>query len=1490
MKLPLLGLALLLGGAAQAAAPVANNDTRSTPSNSALTFFVTANDTDADGNGTLNLASVDLDPSTAGRQATRVVNGQGTYSVDNAGNLTFTPGSNYTGTSTVSYTVQDNTALLSNVATVTVNVGPLAVVDAATTARNVPATVNVLDNDTDVNGLAPATLDLNPGLAGRQTTLAVTGGSFSCDNLGNVTFTPSAPYSVGLTAVASYTVEDQTGATSNVSTYTVTTQNVPPTAVPDVAYTPSNTSINFSISANDSDSDGTLVLNTVDLDPVAAGRQTARAVSGQGSYMVDDAGNLSFSPNTNYTGSSVLTYSVQDNDNTVSNTATVTVHVGPLAVSDAAATTPTVAVSVNVLANDNDVNGINVATIDLDPATPGRQTTFTVAGQGTFTASNAGSISFQPNSGYVGNTAVTYTVQDQTGATSNPTTFTVTTSNSTPIAVDDVALTASNTAVTFAVTANDVDPSGNLNNGTVDLDPATAGVQTSRTVSGQGTFTTAGVPAGSVRFTPSTNFTGTGSVTYTVQNTGGVTSNIATISVRVGPLAVLDGANVSSSAPTTFNILANDSDVDGLAVSSVDLDPVAAGQQVAITVANRGTFSLDPVSGLITFTPSLPYTAGLTATISYLVRDSFGAPSNTVSITVTTVNTAPVAVADVAYATPGQTVIFSVTANDTDADGTINANSVDLDPVTTGRQTTMTYLVAGTTVGTFTVSGTTGNVQWAPAGGAASTYTGTASVSYIVADNAGTFSNTATITLRVGPRALADAASTALNTSVAVDVLSNDIDEDGLDISSVDLDPATAGTQTSFAVVGQGAYSVDNAGSVTFTPEPGFLGNSTLSYTVRDLTGATSAVGTLTVTVFLPNQAPVAQDDDAQTPPATAVTFSVTANDTDADGTINAATVDLDPVAGGRQTTRTVAGQGTFTVDNTGNLTFTPVAGFTGTAACTYIVLDNLGQDSNVASMAVRVGPLAVADVLYVLPGDNASVNVLSNDSDANGLDATSVDLNPAVAGIQTTLSVTAGTYTVDASGTVNFVPAAGFTGTSTTSYLVLDATGAASAAATLTARVGPQTADDAATTFQNVAVSLNVTSNDADADGLNVATVDLNPGVAGRQTTFTVAGQGTFTVNNAGLVTFTPVATFVGTSSVQYTLADVTTATSTVGTFTVTVNLNQLPVAVADDAQTTPNTAVSLAVTANDSDPDGTINATTIDLDPATGGTQTSRTINGQGTFTTVGQPAGTVLFTPATNFTGTSTISYTVRDAIGGLSNTATITVRVGPRAINNLTQTAPGAAVAINAPGNDVDANGLNLATVDLDPSTPGIQQGSVTVALGTFSVNTTTGVVTFTPSSPTATGTASINYTINDQTGATSNVATVTVNITDNGAPLAVGDEAFTPYFTAVTFSLTGNDIPPTGGAAINQSSIDLDPSTPGQQTTFIVAGEGTFTTAGVTAGSVRFTPVAGFTGNSTISYTVNDNLAVPGPRTSNTAPIGARGPAGRGRRGQWPAQR
>jgi len=113
------------------------------------------------------------------------------------------------------------------------------------------------------------------------------------------------------------------------------------------------------------------------------------------------------------------------------------------------------------------------------------------------------------------------------------------------------------------------------------------------------------------------------------------------------------------------------------------------------------------------------------------------------------------------------------------------------------------------------------------------------------------------------------------------------------------------------------------------------------------------------------NNAPVANDDHGTGQIGQSVTLPVTGNDTDSDGTIDPTTVNFDPasVPGGTgQDTDgdgdidqvTVPGEGTWTVDDSGNVTFTPEPGFTGDPTpITYTVKDNDGLASNPATITI---------------------------------------------------------------------------------------------------------------------------------------------------------------------------------------------------------------------------------------------------------------------------------------------------------------------------------------------------------------------------------------------------------------------------------------------------------------------------------------------------------------------------------------------------------
>lgn len=181
----------------------------------------------------------------------------------------------------------------------------------------------------------------------------------------------------------------------------------------------------------------------------------------------------------------------------------------------------------------------------------------------------------------------------------------------------------------------------------------------------------------------------------------------------------------------------------------------------------------------------------------------------------------------------------------------------------------------------------------------------------------------------------------------------------------------------------------------------------------------------------------------------------------------------------------------------------------------------------------------------------------------------------------------------------------------------------------------------------------------------------------------------------------------------------------------------NNAPFAVNDTASTAAGTPVTVAVLANDSDPDGNV-ITVIDALAGVGGTVTF-TVND-------------VTFTPDAGFSGAASFNYTISDGTATASATVTVTVapsaNEAPVANPDSASTNFDTAVVIPVLANDSDPNGdpISVTGVTTNP------------ALGTATTNGTT--VTYTPRAGTS-GTQQFTYTVSDgQLSATGNV-TVTV---------------------------------------------------------------------------------------------------------------------------------
>ncbi len=235
--------------------------------------------------------------------------------------------------------------------------------------------------------------------------------------------------------------------------------------------------------------------------------------------------------------------------------------------------------------------------------------------------------------------------------------------------------------------------------------------------------------------------------------------------------------------------------------------------------------------------------------------------------------------------------------------------------------------------------------------------------------------------INAGPTANDDAAFLDLGTgatSLAVAVLANDSDSDGT------IDPETV---TAVAQPTNGTIAIDPVtGVVTYTPNAGFLGVDSFTYTVNDNAGATSNAATVTVTVSMAaNTPPVANDDTAVTDeemPVIITAAALLANDSDANGD----TLAIEAVA------TASANGGTITDNLDGTYTYSPAVNFFGIDSFTYTINDGRG-DTATAIVTVTVNnlndaPTAIADFIS-MPQDSsiiiAAADLLANDVDVDG-------------------------------------------------------------------------------------------------------------------------------------------------------------------------------------------------------------------------------------------------------------------------------------------------------------------------------------------------------------------------------------------------------------------------------------------------------------------------------------------------------------------------
>ncbi|HEX6223076.1 MAG TPA: DUF2341 domain-containing protein, partial [Chryseolinea sp.] len=328
-------------------------------------------------------------------------------------------------------------------------------------------------------------------------------------------------------------------------------------------------------------------------------------------------------------------------------------------------------------------------------------------------------------------------------------------------------------------------------------------------------------------------------------------------------------------------------------------------------------------------------------------------------------------------------------------------------------------------------------------------------------------------------------------------------------------------------------------------------------------------------------------------------------------------------------------------------------------------------------------------------------------------------------------------------------------------------------------------------------------------------------------------------------------------TRTVSYTVADAAFSSNTVTRDINVIPVNDVPVAVNETVTTIEETNIIIDVLSNDTDVDNAIDPTTVVV--------TTQPVNGTAT---VDATTGAITYTPNVDFSGSNTIRYTVKDASGGTSNTATVTVNVTN--INDIPVFVAGPDQTINEDAGTQTISGWATGISDGDPFT--------TQSL-TFVLSNTHPTLFASQPSVNSSGTLSYRTATNAPNVATT--VTVTIYLRDNGldtapnvnqtapqtftitvlplndAPNAVADFYSTSSNTSVAANLRSNDTDADG----NPMTVSSTPAVAPTLGSVVINTDGTFT----------YTPNGNSTGTDTFTYEICDNgndNGVPAPKCSH----------------------
>ncbi|MFH4742933.1 tandem-95 repeat protein [Vibrio diabolicus] len=1370
-------------------APIATNDAIQTDEDSLVVIDVLANDSDIEGDD-LSITSASVSEK------------QGIVEIVD-GKLVFTPAENFNGNATISYTISDGELEDEAQVSVTVNSvndAPIALNDATITEEDTSVTIDVLPNDTDIDG----------------DTLSIESASVPSDQGqveiidGKLVFTPTENFNGD--AEITYTVTDGSLADQATVKVTVNAVNDTPVVESSIAnqtlaedFTPYTIDLNTAFS----DVDGDLTFS----------------VSGNSNVNVSiENGIATISPTADWNGSEELMFTATDPSGE-SASQTVNFTVSPVAdiVADKATVVEDTPTIIKVLGNDTFEGNDKVVSLDTNngPA------------NGTVSVNPDGSVTYTPNDNYHGADSFTYIVTSGGVSESTTVNVDVTPVNDAPVATNDNAVTDEDTPVTIDVLPNDTD-----------IDGEKLSIDSASVPSDQGTVE---IVDGKLVFTPAENFNGDAEITYTV--TDGTLTDQATVNVTVN--AVNDTPEVESNiadqtlaedfTPYSINLNTAFSDVDNvdgelsfsvsgnnnvlvsiengiatisptadwngseiLTFTATDPSGESVSQTVNFTVApvadivadkatvvedtptiikvlGNDTFegddkvvSLDtnngPANGTVsvnsdgsvTYTPNDNYHG--TDSFTYIVTSGGVSESTTVNVDVTPVNDAPVAKDDTAVTDEDTPVTIDVLPNDTDIDG--DALSIESASVLSDQG--QVEIIDGKLVFTPTEN-----------------FNGDAEITYTVTDGALTDEATVKVTVN----AVND--TPVVESSIADQTLAEDFTPYTIDLNTAFSDVDNVDGELSFSVSGNSNVNVSiENGIATISPTADWNGSETLTFTATDLSSE-SVSQTVNFTV-----APVADivADSATVVEDTPTIIKVLGNDTfKGDDKV----VSLDSHNG--------PANGTVSVNPDGSVTYTPNDNYHGTDSFTYIVTSGGVSESTTVSVdvtPVNDAPVTKDDTAITDEDTPVTIDVLPNDTDIDG-EKLSIE-SASVSKEQGTVEV------VD--GKLVFTPAENFNGDAEITYTVTDGSLNDQATVNVTVNAVNDTpvvessiADQTlAEDFTPYSIDLNTAFSDVDnADG---------------ELTFSVSGNSNIQVAIVnGIATFTPTADWNGSENLTFTATDPSGES-----VSQTVNFTVAPVAdiVEDNATVVEDTPTIIKVLGNDTF-EGDDKVVSLD------------TNNGPANGTVSVNPDGSVTYTPNDNYHGTDSFTYIVTS--GGVSESTTVSVDVtpvndAPVAKDDIATAQEDTAVTIDVLPNDTDVDGDKLS----------IQSASVPEAQG--KVEIVDGKLVFTPAEN-FNGDAEITYTITDGVLTDQATVNVTVNAVNDTPEVEsnIADQTLAEDFTPYSIDL-------------NTAFSDVD-NVDGELS-FSVSGNSNIQVA-IVNGIATFTPTADWNGLEALTFTATD---------------------------------